>query len=169
MTGIETIAALAVASTAVSAASAVSAGQQQAAMANHNADIQRVSAGTALASSEADAARIQDRTRRTLATGVNNQAGSGVDPTTGSPLDVMSDMAAQGSLDSQIAEWKGRQGAAGLEDQAGVSRLQAGQAATAGYMQAGSTLLGGAARAGSMYTSMAGRTGGGGTQPGGIY
>lgn len=126
----------------------------QADAAEQNAEIQRRNAATALASSEADAARTEDRTRRGIATAINNTAGNGIDVTLGTPLDLMSDMAAEGALDAQITRWKGRSGAAGNQMQAAASEASADQMRTAGLFGAGGTLLTSGARyVGTRYQS----------------
>jgi hypothetical protein len=155
---------LAAASTGISAISAISGAQQQsAAMATQaeyqraNAEQARINAGSALNASEAEAARAEAQARRRSATAFNAAAGSGVDPTFGSPLDLMADIAAEGALDTQIQRWKGRNQAAGYQTQAGnfeaqgaASDIAGSNVAAAGPIRAGTTLLGGLAQYGMM-------------------
>ena len=70
---------------------------------------------------------------------------SGVDVASGSPLLVIADSAKQAELDAQIILAGGEARGIGFETQAGLSRFQGRQAATAGYVNAGSTLLSGVA------------------------
>jgi hypothetical protein len=159
---------IAAASGAVSAISAISGGmqqsaalEQQAAADRRNADQARVNAGVALNTAEAEAARTEQQTRRRVATGLNQAAGSGVDPFYGSPLDVLADMSAEGALDKEIIRWKGRNaanaqlGQAGnFETQAGYADQAADDATSAGFVRAGTTVLGAAANYGTMRLRM---------------
>jgi len=130
--------------TALTAASAIAKGNTEAAVADNNAAIGRVNAGTALNLGEADAARIQDQTRRRLAMGENAWAANGVQTGVGSALDVMGDMAAQGSLDAQIARWKGKTASNSALAQSNQASAMAPTLQTAGYMGAATSILGGA-------------------------
>jgi len=145
------------ASAGISAIGAISGGQQQQAAFNQqaaadrsNADQARVNAAVQLNTAEAEAARTEGTTRRRVATAFNQAGASGVDAASGSPLDVLGDIAAEGALDTQIQRWKGRAGAnaqlgqaRSFEAQAGFAEQAGSAAATAGYISAGSTLLGG--------------------------
>jgi hypothetical protein len=130
----------------ISAFGAIQSGNAQQDALNANAATSRVNAGTALATSEAEAARGQDRARRTVAGIANQGAASGIDISSGSPLDVMADAAAQGALDTEIQRWKGRSQSSAYMAQAGQQDRQAGDAGTAGYVGAGTALLSTAAR-----------------------
>jgi hypothetical protein len=165
---------LAAASAGVGVISSVMQGQQQAAAYEaqagadrNNAAQSRVNAAVALNQSEAEVARTEASTRRRLATGFNLAAATGADPSYGSPLDVLGDIAAEGALDTQIQRWKGRAGAnqamnqaAGFERSAVMAEDTAKQASTAGFIRGGTTLLGGLAQYGSMRLRM--------TQPGAV-
>lgn len=143
------------ASAGISAISAVMGGQQrsaafqaQAAADERNADQARVNAAVQMNQAEAEAARTDAATRRRSAAAYNLSAASGGDPSYGSPLDLMADIAAEGALDSQIQRWKGTlaaQGmlaqANGLDAQAGFNRNAGDAAATAGFIQGGASLL----------------------------
>ena len=159
---------IAIASGGLSAIQSYMAGQQQSSMLRYqaqqqqnNADQARINAGAALSAGEADAARQQDQTRRRLAAGINQAAGSGVDPGFGSPLDLMADVAAEGALDVQIKRYKARaeadryvQQGAGFDAQAAASGAAASEAASAGLWRAGTTVLGGFADYGRLRTRM---------------
>ena len=131
---------------AVSAYGAVSQASAQADMAAANEAASKRNAGSALASGEAEAARQERNTNRQLASAENTLGAAGIDPTSGSALDVQADMAAEGSLDSQIARWKGQQQARSYLDQANVYSMQGSAASSAGAITAASTLLGGAGK-----------------------
>lgn len=159
---------LTVASGVVSAVGAIMGGQQQAAALEAqaqadraNAEQQRINAGQALNQSEAEAQRTENQARRRAAAAFTQAAGSGIDPQSGSPLDLMADIAAEGALDVQIQRWKGRNQAAayqaqaaGFERQAGFAQQSAGEAATGGFIRAGTSILGGLAQYGTMRTRM---------------
>jgi len=148
----------------VSAISAITGGnqqaaamEQQAAADRRNAEQQRINAGVQLNQAEAEAARTEAGTRRRVASGFNQAAASGVDPGYGSPLDLLGDIAAEGALDTQIQRWKGRAGATAQLAQAGAFEQSAlfaddaaDQARTSGFIRAGTTLLGSAAQYGAM-------------------
>jgi hypothetical protein len=151
-------------STALSAYGAVSQASAQEDIANANEAAAKRNAGAALASGEADAARQTRNTQRQLASAENTLGAAGIDPSSGSALDVQADMAAEGSLDSQIARWKGQQAARGYLDQANVYSIQGSNASTAGGLTAASTLLGGAAK-----TAWMGGGGGGGNSSGSLW
>lgn len=162
---------IAAASTGLSVVSSIAQGQQQSAALSQraeydraNAEQARINAGSALNASEAEAARGEATARRRSATAFNAAAGSGVDPTFGSPLDLMADVAAEGALDTQIQRWKGRNQAQGYLTQAGNFTNQAAgneqaasDVASAGRIRGGTTLLGGLAQVGMMQTRMGGR------------
>lgn len=156
MVAISTVAAVAgVVSAAIGAVGAISAGNAQNAMAKRNAaaadtaaENSRGLAGQQLAVGEAEAARTEEATRRRIATASNTFSASGVDTSSGSPLDVVGDIAGEGALDAQIIRWKGRSAANASLVQSGIQTgqasidLQAGSnAQTAGYVGAGTTLL----------------------------
>lgn len=142
---------IAAGSALLGAVGSIRAGNAQAAALERNAAIERENAGTALASAEADAARQQTADQRRRATALNAAGASGVDPTSGSPLDLMADMAAEGALDQEITRWRGRTRAnAGLQA-ASNDLAAADQASTAGYLNAGTTLLTSAGKAYAAY------------------
>lgn len=135
------IAGISAASGILGAVGSLQAGSAQSAALERNAEIDRQNAAQAMTAAEADVARQQDADRRRRATAFNAAAGSGVDPTGGSPLELMADMAAQGALDQEITRWRGRTRADAYLTQAGNDLAAADQASTASYLSAGSTLL----------------------------
>jgi hypothetical protein len=148
-------------SAAVGALGAISSGRQQAAANRYNAQVAEQNAERAVLTSEAEAAREGDRNRRRLATSANAFGASGLDMT-GTPLDVMADLASEAALDEQIIRWRGRTQAARFQSQAAQDRAAAQRATTAGFGQAGATLLTAGARLGA-------GLGGGGKAPGGMF
>lgn len=130
----------------LSAVGSVSAGNAQAAALQRNAQVGQINAGASLATSEADAQRLQIRSERAVATGENQSGSSGVDLSTGSPLDVMADAAAQGALDSEISRWRGQTQANAYLTGAQNTAAQASQVQAAGAIQGATTLLTSGAR-----------------------
>ena len=72
--------------------------------------------------------------------------GSGVDPSTGSPLLVSEDFAGEVELQAQRIRAGGEVRGTRLEQQANLQRLAGSQAQTAGFLRSGSLLLSGAGR-----------------------
>lgn len=145
------------ASAGISAISAITGGmQQQAALERQadadrrNAEQARINAAAQMNQAEAEVQRGEGETRRRTASAFNLAGASGGDPSYGSPLDLMGDIAAEGALDAQIKRYKGRAAgnaalaqAGALETQAGFSDSAASAAGTAGFVRAGGTLLSG--------------------------
>ena len=130
------------AATGLSALGMMQSASTQGAMAEHNAAVSRINAGTAMNAGEADAARTERLTQRRLATAENIWGGSGLQMT-GSVLDVMGDMAAEGALDAQIARWKAK-GQSNAFMATGDQQTAQGRAASAaGMAGAATTILGG--------------------------
>jgi len=138
---------LAIGGSVLSAIGSIQGANAQADALERNAQVARVNAGSALAQSEAEAARQERDNRRRIATAVNAGAASGVDVASGSPLDLMADLAAEASLDEQITRWRGARQANASLTQGRQQLDQAGQTRTAGFMSAGTTLLTGFGRA----------------------
>lgn len=132
---------------------AMQSGQAQAAAFERNAQIDKENAGQAAFAAEADASRQQTAMRRRMATARNAAAASGVDIASGSPLDVMADIAAESALDVAVTRWRGRQRSNAYLTQAGNDMASADQAEAAGIFGAGTTLLTGAGRAYGSFTS----------------
>ena len=162
MTGIEIAAiALTALTTVVSVVGSISAGNDAKNIADQNAQNSeinaanaKVTAGSQLAVSEATASRSEEDNRRRIAAAVNNFGANGIDPTSGSPMDVMKDQASEGALDVQIQRWKGFQAAHNsllqsdqFTTEAGIQTQQGENAQTAGYIAGGTTLLTNAAGA----------------------
>jgi hypothetical protein len=172
MTGIETAALVAfAASAAATAAGTIMAGQQEQQQANlqaqaqeFNAAEQRTQAGLQMGAADAEAARMGDANRRRLASAANAVGATGAQTGTGTPLDLMADLAAEASLDEEIIRWRGTQaGTASLRQaritdwQATGTRQQGRVARDAAYLKAGTDLLASGAR---IYGSYGGGGGG---------
>jgi hypothetical protein len=145
VSGIEEVAAIAaLAGTAVSAAAAIQQGQQAKAAGEYNA---QVDANNAKVAADAAAAQEQQKaleTNRLIGTEKAVAAASGVDPSSGSPLAVMSDTASRGTLDALRIRYQGQLGVNADTSDAAMQRYTGAQAAAGGFTKAGATVLTGA-------------------------
>lgn len=144
MSGLELLTSLSVAATGLSALGQIRSAQAAAQTADANAATARVNAGMQLNAAEAEAARIERTTQRRVATARNEFGATGIDTSSGSPLDVMGDMAAEGALDKQIARWRGSTQAAGSQTVAAQQDAARGNAMLAGTLGATTSILTGA-------------------------
>jgi len=138
---------LAAGSAVLGAVGAVQSGQQQAAAMRYNASVTQNNAFTAERDANAEAARLGDQNRRRMATATAAQGASGADLSSGSPLDVLADLAGEARLDEEILRWRGRTQGQSLRASAAFERTQAPAASRAGYASGATTLLGGLGRA----------------------
>lgn len=74
---------------------------------------------------------------------------AGVDPNSGTPLEVMSDQATHGELNRQLLLWQGLADQQTSDTQASFLHSQATAARTAGYISAAGSLASGAEKAAS--------------------
>jgi len=121
--------------------------------ANTNADIQEQNAAAARAKSSYDEQRHRESVQKMLSTQRALYGKSGVDMA-GSPLLVMEDTAAQGELDALAIRYGGDVASAQQRSAANLSRMQASDYQTAGYLKAGSSLLSGASDTAIGYNKM---------------
>jgi hypothetical protein len=131
---------------AASANQQMVAGRQAAAANKYNAKVSENNAIGAVQQGTANEALLHARNTKQLATARNNFGALGIDASSGSPLDVMADMAGGMALDEAMTRWNAGTQAAGYGAQAKLDRYQAGQAGRAGAIGAGGTLLNTAAR-----------------------
>lgn len=136
--------ALTVVSAAVSATAAIQQGQAQKNAAEYNAKVQEQAAHDALQRGSDEAAANQDRTRRLIATQRAGFGASGLDISSGSPLDILTETAGLGKLDSLRLINNAQREGQGLMAQSEITKYQGDQAQTAGYMNAAATILGSA-------------------------
>lgn len=127
----------------VSSYSAVAAGQNAKETADYNAKVQENAALDAQQRGATAAAEHQDKVRRMIGTQEATAAANGLLTSTGTPLDIITDTAGMGKLDSlRLLSNAGRQ-AQGLNEQAGLTRIEGSNAQTAGSLNAGASALGG--------------------------
>lgn len=140
-------AAAAVASAGVSAYTAYSSGQAQKQAAEYNAEMQRRAAQDALQSGAMRAAAHRDKVRMLEAQQIAGSAAAGVNPFSGSSLDVIKETAGMGELDALRIVNNAQRQAYGLNAQAELDLFQGANAGRAGSLSAGASLLSGASNA----------------------
>ena len=127
-----------------SAISAISQGQNAKAAADRNAQINQQNAQIAQQNAADRNAQSARETYMRLGAIRANQGKSGGAGDTGSVLDVLGDVAAQGELEKQYSTYQGGLQARGYTNTAGLDSSQGNNAVTSSYFKAGSELLGGA-------------------------
>lgn len=143
---------------AVSTYAAYEQAETQQKFAKYNAKVAENQAAGERMRAQVAADQQREAHRRLIANQRATYGVSGVDVASGSPLLVIADSAKQAELDAQIILAGGEARGIGFETQAGLSRFQGRQAATAGYVNAGSTLLSGVASTGASYARYQGTT-----------
>jgi hypothetical protein len=134
-----------IAAAVASAASAYQAGQTQKKASEYNAQVATMEADQQRQAGAANAADAMYKARLLLGTQKAAAAASGVDPGTGSPLEIASDTAARTTLDALRIKYGADVKGTFLDNQAGQDRFMAGRYNTASYMGAGASLLNGLA------------------------
>lgn len=140
------IAGAALAGAAVSAVGSISAGNARAKAGRANASLLEDQAHFAQERAESEAAMIVRDNRRKMGAVVAAYGASGVQINQGTPLEVMSDVAAEGELSKRLRLYQGSIEALEARQGAGIARQEAGAAQQAGYFDAAGTLLTGGAR-----------------------
>lgn len=135
------------AATAVSAYGAVSQGESAAAAARYNADIQRKQAIQTENVAADQAAQQKEKGRKLAATQTAMGAAGGLETTTGTMGDIISETKKYSELDALRITNNAARSAWGMQTQAGLDEWKGEQAQTAGYVSAGSSILGGLSNA----------------------
>lgn len=138
---------------AVSAYGQYQAGQQQARIANANADAQEIAARDTINAGNAEAAQQRQQTRQLQGQQAAAFGAGGTDMTSGSALNIFGDTAAGGQLDALTTVNNAERQAAGLNFQAGVSRAQGQIDRNAANLGATTTILNSALTAYGSYQS----------------
>lgn len=133
---------------AISAYSAVRAGQAQSKAAKYNAAVAQQNANAATEQANAAAQEKHRQMVQRLGDMEASYGASGVTSDSGSVLDVLGDSIRQGTLDQLTAKYNGQLRAAGYTDSSSLDTFQAHYAQTSSYMEAAGTALSGA---GSIY------------------
>lgn len=131
---------------AIAAYGAVRAGQAQSAQAKYASVMASNNAAAAQQQgAAAQAAQRQDAMRK-LGLMSANYGASGVDPTTGSPLDVFADSVSQSTLDNMNIKYNYQLRALGYQNSSTLDDATAKNATTSSYLSAAGDLLGGAGK-----------------------
>lgn len=142
------------------------AGKQQEAWGNYQAAQTEADARTEKGAGQVEAERIRKLGKRQIAEAMAAYAGSGIDVSEGTPLDINRDIEAGVEEDAALAIMGGNDRALRLNAQAQGDRMGAGNARQAGRLNAANSLLQGAAGVASGWKSSA-SAGGGGVKTGG--
>lgn len=149
-----TVAVIGAVTTAAGTAASAMAAQNQAKAASNTANYNAVvSQNNAIATEQAgafEAERANLAHRRAIASGVAAAGASGIDPNSGSPLEVVADMAGQAKLDEELGRWQTRQRAQGFSNQATLDVYTGRAARAAGTLNTAGSVLSGAGRAAGM-------------------
>lgn len=135
----------------ISAYAAVRAGQAQSAQAKYTAKVAQQNADAANQQGAAAAAAQHRDAVRKLGLMQANYGASGVDQSTGSPLDVFSDAVGQSTLDNLNTKYNYQLKALGYNNSATLDSAAASEATTSSYLSAAGSLLGGAGKAYGQY------------------
>lgn len=136
---------------AVSVYSAVRTGQQQRAAAKYNQAVAQQNAKAAQEQGAEAALQSQRQTAQKIGAMEANYGASGVDASTGSPLDVLTDSVRQGTLDQLTLKYDASLRGAGYTNTATLDGMEASNATTSGYLNAAGAALGGTAQAAGTY------------------
>jgi hypothetical protein len=136
----------------ISAYSAVRAGQAQSAQAKYMGKVAQQNADATLQQGAAAQAAQRKDAMRKLGLMEANYGASGVDSSTGSPLDVLSDSVGQSTLDNLNTKYNYQLKALGYQNSAALDDATASNATTSGYLSAAGSLLGGAGKAYGQYS-----------------
>lgn len=139
-------------SAVISAYSAVRAGQAQSAQAKYMGKVAEQNADAARQQGAAAAEAQHRDAMRKLGLMQANYGASGVDQSTGSPLDVFSDAVGQSTLDNLNTKYNYQLKALGYQNSAALDSATADNATTSSYLSAAGSLLGAGANAYGRYT-----------------
>lgn len=137
----------AVASSAVSASGSIMAGNSAKKAGDYNAQVMARRAQSELDAAQAEAMQIQQDAQRKMGDATAAFGASGVVTSSGTPLEVMADMAAQGELSKQLRLYQGKLAARADVEQGQLDIMQGKAAQSASQIQAAGSLLGGISKA----------------------
>lgn len=147
-----------IAAAVVTAYSAVRSGQAQSAAASYNAKVADQNAEAMRQQGAAAQEQQRQDAMRKLGLMQANYGASGVDPSTGSPLDVFADSVQKSTLDNLTTKYNYQMRALGYQNSSTLDSFQSDQASTSGYLNAAGSLLGGASKAYGYYSAGSGGT-----------
>lgn len=131
----------------VSAYGSYESGQSQKEAAEYNAEVQRNAAKAEIQSGNIKAQEMRDKARRIAGTQAATFGAAGLDTTSGTPSDIITETRMFGELDALRAINNAESAAYGLKAQSELDLFQGRAAARGGMLTAGGTLLAGATRA----------------------
>lgn len=132
---------------------AIKQGQAQSAAANYNAAQARQNA-LAIQQQGEQASIAQTREMGLKLGSLSaSQGASGIDPSTGSPMDILGSSIQQGTLDNLNLKYNYQMKSLGYQNSATLDTMQAGADSTAGYLNGAGALLGGLGQAGQSYAN----------------
>ena len=150
MTGAEVALVAVAASTALSTTQSIVQASNQAKLARYNAQVAEQNAAAAQRQAEADAARQERQVQQQLAKRRTAYATAGVD-LSGSPLDLLEDVAMEGKLDVLGIRQRGLAEARQYSIAASSDRFKAGAALEEGLLGAGQRLASGISSTATKY------------------
>lgn len=113
--------------------------------ANYNAEVNKVNARTAAEQGLWDAEQTRSKNKKILDAQRATYSASGIDPDSGTALDVRADSAQAGEMDALIQIYTGQSSANASEARSRLNQMEAKASSRAGTIGAGASLLGGAA------------------------
>ena len=132
------------AGTGISAIGQVAQGQYAMSAAEYNAQVAKQQAAEQSQAAKSKALSLSEQRRQIVGKQIAGFGASGVDPNSGSPLDVMAQTAANYERDIQYAGISADQATQAGDEQAQIDLMQGRQAQMAGWIGAGSSLASGA-------------------------
>jgi hypothetical protein len=139
---------------AMGAIGSISQGYQQKKIADANAQLAEQDAVNKREAGKADTMRISEERRQLVGTQTAMLGASGLDPSQGSPLEIMLDTQRKSDRDMMYRGYQADVGATNSMNQAEIYRTQGKNAVTSGWLGAGASLLG---SAGSFFSSSSGQ------------
>lgn len=139
--------AMMVVSAAITAYSAVRAGQAQSQAAKYNQQIATQNATIAQQQGAAQATALHRKQVQQIGAAQAAFGASGVSSDSGSVADVLGDSIRQGTLDQLTAKYNAQVGAAGFQDNASLDQMNASNAMTSSYLSAAGAAANGAGQA----------------------
>lgn len=137
----------------VSAYGAIAQGQASADAAKYNAAVAANNETAATQQAQFDAQQIRDKNKRELASQRAAFGANGIDPDSGTAIDVRSDSAQQGEMQALMAIYTGKTSATAYNASGRLDRMSAANATAAGGIAAGGSLLGGVSSAATLATN----------------
>ncbi len=147
MSGMEIMAVMSLAGTAMSAVGQLQAGADANKAAKYNAQVLEQNAKQTVLNSNTEATMRKRQLMKERSGAIASYGASGVQINSGSPMAVLSDLATEAELDAALTRYAGEQEAKGLNSEAAMQRREGKIAKRNAMTGAFGTLLGGASQA----------------------